>query len=94
MLYSTAGLLLSLGVAAAAWRRSRTRGGYYDGEVYGLNRMSHIRYAVVSLAFAAVFAATAWLRLDAAGIAALALYALLAVFYVTSFLQGAADSDE
>jgi hypothetical protein len=34
------------------------------------------------------------LRLEEAGLAALALYALFAVFYVTSFLRGAADGDE
>jgi hypothetical protein len=94
-MYSSAiGLLLSLGIAALAWRRSRALGGYYDRDVYGMDRTAHVRYAAVSLAFAAFFCVAWALRWSSAGIAALALYALVAVFYVTSFLQGAADADE
>jgi hypothetical protein len=94
MLYSAAGLVLSLGIAAMAWRRSRSRGGYYEQEVYGMNRTTHVAYGAVSLAFAAFFAAALWLRLVTAGIAALALYAVICVFYLSSFLRGASDIDE
>lgn len=55
---------------------------------------SHRRYAAIGLLFAAYFASTFALRLASAGIAGLALYAVVAVFYVTSFLQGAPDRDE
>jgi len=34
------------------------------------------------------------MRSEAAGLAGLALYALIAVFYAASFLQGAPDRDE
>lgn len=94
MLYCIAGLVLSLLVAAVAWRRSRSAGGYYDREVYAMRRATHLRYGAVSLAFAAFFAVSVALRLETAGIVALALYAVIAVFYAASFLQGASDSDE
>ena len=94
MIYNAVGIVLALGVALAAWRSSASRGGYYDREVYGMSPATHVRYAVISLAFAGFFIAAYVLALRSAGIAALALYALLAVFYLTSFLRGAAESDE
>jgi hypothetical protein len=94
MLWSLAGAAAALAIAAAAWRRSRSAGGFYDREIYGMSARSHRRYAALSLLFAGYFAVTAARHLDAAGIAGLALYAVIAVFYVTSFLQGAPDRDE
>lgn len=91
MLYSAAGVVAASIVAIAAWRCSRSPGGFYDREVYGMSAAAHRRYAVVSLAFAAYFAISYALRLDTAGIAGLALYAVIAVFYAASFLQGAPD---
>ena len=86
--------MLALGVAAAAWQRSRSAGGFYDAQVYGMDRATHRRYGAISLGFAAFFALAYALHLYGAGIAALTLYALVAVFYATSFLRGAADADE
>jgi hypothetical protein len=94
MIYNVAGLVLALCVAAIAWRRSRSAGGFYDREVYGMQAGTHRRYAIASLAFAALFAAAYAAHLPAAGIAGLALYALIAVLYAASFLQGAHDRDE
>lgn len=94
MIYNVAGLALALGVAAIAWLRSRSPGGFYDREVYGMDAAAHRRYATISLAFAAYFGATYAVRSPAAGIAGLALYALIAVLYAASFLQGADDRDE
>ncbi|HEY1868844.1 MAG TPA: hypothetical protein VGG70_11165 [Candidatus Cybelea sp.] len=91
MLYSAAGIFLASIVAIAAWRCSRSPGGFYDREVYGMSESAHRRYALVSLAFVAYFAVAYVLRLGTAGIAGLALYALVAVFYAASFLQGAPD---
>lgn len=88
------GLIVAVALAAIAWHRSRGRGGFYDREVYGMTANVHRRYALVSLAFSAFFAvafASAW---ETAGVAALALYAVIAIFYAASFLQGAADYDE
>ncbi len=56
-----------------------------------MNPVAHKRYALVSLGFALFFAAAYAFHLASEGIAALALYALIAVFYATSFLQGAPD---
>lgn len=86
-----AGLALAFGVGAVALRCSRSHGGFYDRGVYGMSASSHRRYAMVSLAFAVYFAVTFALRYDAAGIAGLALYTLVAVLYAASFLQGASD---
>jgi hypothetical protein len=84
-------LAAALLVGAAAWRRSRSHGGFYDSETYAMKPVAHKRYALMSLAFALFFAAAYAFRLESEGIAALALYALIAVFYATSFLQGAPD---
>lgn len=94
MIYSIAGLVLALGVAAAAWRRSRSAGGFYDAQIYAMDRAAHRRYGGISLGFAAFFAMAYGMHLYGAGIGALALYVLVAVFYATSFLRGAADADE
>jgi hypothetical protein len=94
MIYNVAGVALALGVAAIAWARSRSAGGFYDRELYGMDAAAHRRYAIASLAFAAYFAAAYVARSAAAGIAGLALYAVVAVLYVASFLQGARDPDE
>lgn len=94
MAWSLAGLAGALALAAVAWWRSRSPGGFYDREVYGMSARSHRRYAAIGLMFAAYFAATLAWGLGTAGIAGLALYAVVAVFYATSFLQGAPDRDE
>jgi hypothetical protein len=93
-MWSLLGLALALFVAAAAWRRSSVRGGYFDAELYAMTAQTHRRYAVGSLAFALYFALAYALRSEAAGIVGLALYALIAAFYATSFLRGASDYDE
>lgn len=90
-MWSIGGLLLALALAATAWRSSRAPGGFYDREIYAMDTRAHRRYAAVSLVFALFFAATYAFRRDSAGIAGLALYALIAVFYATSFLRGASD---
>jgi hypothetical protein len=94
MIYNVAGVALALGLALIAWRLSRSGGGFYDRDVYGMDPSTHRRYATAGLAFAAYFAAAYAARSSAAGIAGLALYALIAVLYAASFLQGAHDRDE
>lgn len=90
-MWCVVGLILALIVAAIAWRSSRAPGGFYDREVYAMDATAHRRYALLSLAFALYFAIAYVLHREAAGIAGLALYALVAVFYATSFLRGASD---
>jgi hypothetical protein len=94
MLYDLVGLILALTVAVAAWWRSRAPGGFYDRETYAMEPATHRRYALVSLGFVIYFLIAYELRSEAAGLAGLALYALIAVFYAASFLQGAPDRDE
>ena len=94
MIWSFGGFIGALVLAVVAWRRSLAPGGFYDREVYAMDARTHRRYAAIGLSFAAYFAVTSALRLATAGIVGLALYALIAVFYLTSFAQGAADRDE
>jgi hypothetical protein len=89
--WSLVGLVLAAVVAAASFLRSRAPGGFFDREVYAMSAAAHRRYTFVSLAFALYFAVTYARHFDAAGIAGLALYAVIAVFYCASFLQGASD---
>jgi hypothetical protein len=93
-MWNIGGLALSLAIAAIAVLRSRASGGYYDAEVYGMLPATHRRYAAISLAFASFFAVAWALHAAAAGLAALTVYVLIAIFYVTSFLRGYADVDE
>jgi hypothetical protein len=86
--------VLAVGVAAAAWKASRNAGGFYDAQVYGMDRATHRRYGAISLGFAAFFALAYALHLYGAGIAALAMYGVISVFYLSSFLRGASDVDE
>jgi hypothetical protein len=94
LMWSFLGLALALIVATAAWRRSAIPGGYYDGELYAMTSRTHRLYALTSLAFAACFALTCALRIEALAIAALTIYAVIAALYGTSFLRGAADYHE
>lgn len=94
MLWLAIGFFLAIAVGAAAAIRSRTRGGFYDHDVYGMDARAHRRYAAVSLAFALFFGVAFPLHLVGAGIVALALYALIAVLYAASFLRGASETDE
>ncbi len=94
MFYNVAGVLFALGIAALAWSRSRLAGGFHDGQVYAMGTGAHRTYAIVSLVFAALFAAFGLMRQETAGIVALGVFVLIAIFYSASFLQGARDWDE
>jgi hypothetical protein len=59
-----------------------------------MNRTTHVAYGAIGLAFAAFFFTALWLGLMSAGIAALALDAVISEFYLSSFLRGASDIDE
>ncbi|HKU82148.1 MAG TPA: hypothetical protein VJP76_08265 [Candidatus Tumulicola sp.] len=92
-MWSSIGIALAVALAAIAWRRSRVPGGYYDAGVYAMTARIHRAYAIAGLAFALFFSAALALHRDGAGIAGLAAYAVVAIFYATSFLQGASDDD-
>lgn len=87
--------IASLLLAAAAYLRGRTAGGFYDAEVYGMTPDAHRRYAAIALAFAlAFFAVALWWPRGVATIWLGAAFVLFAVIYITSFLRGAAESDD
>ena len=94
MAYTIAVLVLALGITVTALLRSRSAGGFYAEQWYAMSAALHRRYAAISLAFSAFFAVSYAYGLATAGIAGLALYALIAVFYLSSFLRGAPDRDE
>lgn len=92
-MWSSIGIALAVALAAIAWRRSRVAGGFYDAGIYAMTPRTHRAYAVAGLAFALFFAIALAVHADGAGIAGLAAYAVVAIFYVTSFLRGASDDE-
>jgi hypothetical protein len=91
MVWSLVGFVLALVLAAAGVVRSRGLAGYYDGEVYGMTPKAHFGYACAGAGFASIFALTLAFRSEIAAIVALALFAVVAIFYGASFLRGADD---
>jgi hypothetical protein len=93
--WDVAGAIASLLLALAAQVRSRSVGGFYDAEVYGMTPYSHRRYALIALGFAlAFFAVARWWPRSGATIWLFAAFVLFAVFYLTSYLRGAYESDD
>jgi len=93
--WDIAGALASILLAAAAAARSRSAGGFYDAEVYGMTPDTHRRYALIASAFAVAFFAIArWWPRSAATIWLFAAFVLFAVFYLSSYLRGASESDD
>jgi small-conductance mechanosensitive channel len=89
------GALASVLLGATALLRSRGAGGFYDADVYGMTPVTHRRYAFAAAIFAvAFFALAVWAPGGAATIWVLAAFVLIAVFYITSYLRGASDSDD
>jgi hypothetical protein len=93
MMWASLGLVLSALVAvAAAWRSARRSTNYYEVDVYGMTPASHRKYAAVSLVFAAVFVAALFTPLVPA-VPLLAVYAVIAIFYLSSFVRGFSDEE-
>ena len=92
MAWAVTGLFASLALGTFAYLRSRVPGGFYDAEVYGMTRETHLRYAAMCAAFAAIFLA-AWVLRIHIEVVSLAAFVLVAVFYLTSFLRGAHEDD-
>ncbi|MHB1549904.1 MAG: hypothetical protein ACYDG0_10180 [Vulcanimicrobiaceae bacterium] len=93
-MWSYAGLLCALGTGAVAWLRSRTANGtFYERDVYGMTPRSHRRYAYASAIFALYFIASAF-RPSLPAVPALAVFAVVAILYASSFVRGATGEDE
>jgi len=97
------GFVLSLGLAALAWWRSRaTARTFYEGEVYGMGAAAHRKYALGFTGAAAAFLG----ELIWPGVlsrepappwflgAFLCLLTLTAILYASGFLRGATGEDE
>ncbi len=93
-MWNTAGLIAASIVMAIAFVRSRTRGGFYDADVYGMTARTHRTYALVAGFFALAFAATYALPWRAAPVWLLAAFVPFALLYLTSFLRGAYEDDD
>jgi len=82
-----------LGAALAVWRLKARTASFYEHEVYGMTRVSHLRFAQISSAFAVLFALCVFIpKLPA--VAVLAAYAVLLILYAATFVRGAAGEDE
>ncbi|HUN29247.1 MAG TPA: hypothetical protein VMV65_05550 [Alphaproteobacteria bacterium] len=93
--WDVAGVIASLLLALAAAVRSRSAGGFYDAEVYGMTPSAHRRYTLIAVAFAVAFFAVAWWwPRSGATIWLFAAFVLFAVLYLTSFLRGASEADD
>ena len=93
MNWNVLGLVTSGIIALFALKRSRTPGGYYDTDVYGMTPVTHRTYAAVAGAFFAAFIFTCLSRASTIGFYLFAAFVLFALFYVTSFLRGAHEDD-
>ena len=92
-MWAACGLVLALFSGLFAWSRSkRPTENYYAGEVYGINRATHRRYAYAAAAFCAVFAAALVVH-QIPTVPLLAVYALIAVLYFSSFARGFSDEE-
>jgi hypothetical protein len=75
-------------------RRSRSsEASFYEREVYGVSAVSHRRFAWMSLAFVALFAASAW-SAHLPAVPMLAVYTLALILYAATFVRGATGEDE
>lgn len=80
--------------AALALRHARTgTGSFYEREVYAMTRVSHMRFVMVSAAFAGAFAIVLLFHSPAA-VPVLAVYTVLLLLYGASFARGATGEDE
>jgi hypothetical protein len=86
-------LLCGIAVAIAVVKSRRPSGGYYERDVYGMLPRTHVRYAFISAFFAALFAAQLAGVLPVPDVPLLAVYVLVFVFYVSSFVRGFSDEE-
>jgi hypothetical protein len=90
-MWAALGLALSVFTAIFALQRAkRVRSNYYAAEVYGMTAAVHRRYAVISLIFGAAFVAAFFAPIIPT-VPLLAVYALVAIFYFSSFARGFSD---
>lgn len=92
-MWSGVGLVLCAIVIAVALLKSRRgNGSYYEHEVYGMTARTHRAYASLSALFAAAFAASFLVSVIPA-VPLLGAYALIFIFYFSSFARGFSDEE-
>ena len=93
-MWSLIGAIAAFVVSAVAWQRSRaSTSTFYERDVYDMTPAIHRRYALASLVFTMLFIAGAvWPRVPAVPL--LAVYAVIAILYLASFVRGATGEDE
>ena len=93
-MWSATGLAVALTVGAMALMRLRARSGnFYETELYGISASTYRRYALVSGIFALSFLASFfWSAVPPVPL--LAVYALIAILFLSSFIRGAVGEDE
>lgn len=82
-----------LGAALALWRSKSRAASFYEHEVYGMTRASHLRFAHISSAFAVAFTPCIFIP-KLPTIAFLAVYSVLLILYAATFIRGATGEDE
>jgi len=84
--------LCCIQLAFALWRsRSRTA-NYYERDVYAMTRRTHASYALASALFGALFVA-GYFSAAVPAVPLLAAYALIFIFYFSSFARGFSDEE-
>jgi hypothetical protein len=91
--WSVSGIVAAGIIAAFAYYRSRAPGGFYDADIYGMTRRTHLAYAGISLVFCAAFLSCILLHRGMIALWVLTAFVLFALFYLTSFLRGAHEDD-
>lgn len=92
-MWSAVGLVLcAVVIVVSALKSKRGSAGYYESEVYGMTARTHRRYLWLSGAFAGVFAASLFIS-SIPVIPLLGAYALVFIFYFSSFARGFSDEE-
>ncbi len=93
-MWSIVGAVFAVAIGCLAWYRNHAaRSTFYAGHVYGMTAATHRAYAAASFVFALAFgAAIVFPRVPAVPL--LAVYTVIAILYVSSFVRGATGEDE
>lgn len=79
-------------IAFALWKTKSGGANYYEQDVYAMTIRTHSAYAFISTAFAGLFLAAYFIS-GVPVIPLLAAYALVFVFYFSSFARGFSDEE-
>lgn len=79
-------------IAFAVWKAKSGSANYYERDVYMMTLRTHSTYALVSAAFAGLFALGYFYSVMPT-VPLLAAYALIFIFYFSSFARGFSDEE-